>query len=249
MQVRKLLVGAMVIVSCSFVACEDDPSDVIVNATLDTPNVAPAIALTGPEFPGNTFSSLGSPKLRLWVVVSDGNGLDDIAGVFMTIGSIQLNGVIARPDISSSPPNVCDHGPDFVDNNDVDISSALPASLPGFTNIRLFNSGDGVYESTGMSPPEPSGMSDGINLVDLESASVDFTPTDLSCVSYFEGYSVFMVNPPAVPSAQNVFITYVDMTLRNISVTVYDAAGATATATFPDIRTIWSKPNEETTLP
>jgi hypothetical protein len=239
----------MVIAFCSLIACDNDPSDVIVNATLDSPNVAPAIVLTGPELPGNTFSSLGYPRLRLWVLVSDGNGLDDISGVFMTIGSIQINGIIARPDESSSPPNFCDHRPDFVDDNDVDISSALPTSLPGFTNIRLFNSGDGVYETPGILPSDPSGMSDGIELVDLESASVDFTPTDLTCVDFFEGYYVFMVNPPTVPSAQNVFITYVDITLRNISVTVYDAAGETATETLPDIRTIWSTPSEETTLP
>ena len=54
---------------------------------------------------------------------------------------------------------------------------------------------------------------------------------------------------PAVASPQNVFITYMDVEYGGISVTAYDAAGASVTAHFPNLRLVYSTAEERTAAP
>jgi hypothetical protein len=242
-----LLLSFGVIGVLSQSACEEDGEDVVVNATLEDENVAPSIVLVGPDYPGATTQTYFS--LSGWyVLVADGNGLEDISAVFLDIGSIDLNGIIARPDLSTSPPDFCDHAPSFVDNDTLDIDSALPASFPGIDNVPMYHSTGGLYETPGLLVTDADFCFDCPVLLQLDKASPTFSPTELTCAQD-ELFDLFRVNPPTLPAPTETFIAQVDVTLRNITVTVYDSEGARATADVPDLRVIYLTRDEERALP
>jgi len=210
-------------------ACEDT----VVNSTLQQENKPPSITVFGPDFPGNAVEVETVPS-SLYVVVADPDGFEDIAVVFLDIGSIVLNDVIARRDASSDPPNFCTHRPLYVDNDVVDIASVLPASVPGHTKIFMSRSSGGIFVAPVFVLPN-NYYGGSILLVDLQAQSSTFTDWE-ACAS--GGFGHFVVNPPTVPTPTGTFITLVDVTLTGITATVYDAAGASASVAFPELRVV-----------
>lgn len=228
-------------------ACSDEKGDVIVNASLRGDNQPPSVLFIQPEYPGNAVTLVGRNLSGFSALVADGNGLEDISAVYLNIESVQLNGVICRPDKSTSPPNYCDHGPLYVDNDTLDISGVVPTMYPGL-NIAMFHVSGGIYGTEYLAPQaDPYGY--GLGLIDLENASSLFSPSLLTCNDYYNGYHSFRVSPPIAPTETEVYTTLVDVTLIGISVTVYDGAGESTTASAPDLRVTFMTVSEDTTLP
>ena len=230
----------------AFPACEGDPDEVIVNATLEDENDPPSIVFVGPDFLGGVVSTYTSTQW--YALVGDADGVGDISAVFLDIGSIDFNGVIARRDASTSPPNFCDHGPLFADNDTLDINAALPASIPGVSQIKMFHDDGGFYRTPFLEPSGSDCYGSCTPLFRLDTASATFSLTKLTCVDYRAFYT-FRVSPPTLPTPTEVFITQIDITLRDVTITAYDSAGKSAAAVVPDLRVIYLMQAEEQTQP
>ena len=55
--------------------------------------------------------------------------------------------------------------------------------------------------------------------------------------------------PPAVPCATDVLVTHIEIDYPGVPATAFDAAGESATTTFPDLRKVLSAAKRETTPP
>lgn len=228
-------------------ACEDT----IVNSSLRGENKPPSIVAMGPTFPGNAVET-ESYLTELFVIVADPNGVEDVSAVFLDIGEIVVNNVIARRDASTDPPQFCTHGPLYVDNDVLDIMPALRTSFPGSTydparigRIFMTSGNDGVFVVPRLGVfPDLGGQSQGFTfLLDLVEACGSCSESQL-CAS--GGFGNVVVS---LPSPTEAFVTLADVTLVDMKVTVYDAAGLSATANFADLRVTYTTTEERATLP
>jgi hypothetical protein len=237
------------IVLVTLSACEDT---IVNNNSLRGENKAPSIVGMGPAFAGNALETELFLE-SLYVIVADPNGVEDISAVFLDIGEIVLNNVIARRDASTDPPNNCTHRPLYVDNDVLSIMPALRTSFPGSVydparigRIFLTGGNDGVFYTPRLTVDTGGGGFGGSLLLDVQQACGTCTPSQV-CASF--SFDNFVVNPPTLPAPTEAFVTLVDVTLVDVKVTVYDAAGLSANANFPDLRVTYTTPEEATTLP
>lgn len=223
----------LVLAMCSIVVlcgCEED--DFFV--TVDSENDPPLILSQGPEFPQGTVEIVGCCADDIWVLVGDPDGLDDIAAVFIDIEAVQINDVIIRPDAMSGNCASVDYTP----NNTIDTTSlfALPIQIPGIHSEPLELDQGGIYRTHPFGVPS----------IDVVSAALGQPSGCATGGGYLDWITL---NPPAVPLTLNVFVTFLDVEFRGTSVIVYDAAGDSATTTYPDLRIVYTTAEEQTIAP
>ena len=215
--------------------CEGDTTVRVVPVTVE--NSPPVILSSTPDFDDGERFEGGAPDL--WIVPSDPDGADDIAAVFFHIDTVTLNSLIVRPD---SAPEPCRR----VNYSDMDTINVWPLlnSTAFEMNTPLSRLGSGAYAV----------YLDYFDLTDggLVGWADEFGPQVKGCGSgldynlFFEAFGLY---PPALPAPRDVHVTYADFTLRGVTFTVYDHAGATATRTYPDLSVYFTNPTEEATLP
>jgi hypothetical protein len=213
---------------CCWIACENTT---VVNQP--APNQPPLIL------------SVSAPARDIFVpplfevVVGDPNGLDDIAAVFLDIDSIRVSGVIARPSHVLGNCLAATYAP----NDTVAITAWVPRMLPGLGRVTMTRDDGGLFVAAPIcsssvqcscgpclrTPPLGPLMWPGC----IFSSWVDF----------------LSLSPPAVPSPVDVFVTYFDTEYRGIRATVYDASGASATRTLPNVRVVYITPEERSVAP
>lgn len=228
-----LLAGLFVATGC------DDEDKIVVNS--EDPNDPPLIVTHGPDIPNGgfvqiaDFDPLGVP---IWVLGGDPDGLDDLSVAALTVDSITLNRYIARPDTSTSGCLAFSYG-DTIPANQI---LATPMTLPGIPFHSMLRHEGGLFQS------QPLGSYLGFpDFVALSPTLDDWGGGCGSTNGMVAG--PYTLIPPAVPSPKTVAITYVDQTFHGVKVTLYDKVGATAVATYPDIRLVLTTSREQTASP
>ena len=225
------------------VGCSDKVN--VTSVSKPSENRPPLIIRKGPAYSSGPIDA-GTSGQNLYVLVGDPDGLDNIAAVFLDVGSVVLHRAIARPGASTG---FCE-GPSYAALDTFDVMPIISTTYPGISDCPLEPSEGGYYSIGGFifppafvtTPPVCSA------LPHLETGSEFFGPLVGSTCFPLPFYAVG-VYPPAVASPRNIFITYADIEYKGISVTVYDAAGASATATFPDLRLVYQTAEERQATP
>lgn len=244
-----LILGAILVVG--FASCDDAEETIVVNSILEeAPNSPPRIILQGPDYASGSLELIAfDTPPEFFVLVADADGLEDISTVFFGIDSLIVYDVIVRPDSSSSASNRCDHAPSYANPDTINIMPLIPSVFPGVKNIPM----EPLLGSYYMSPPlcrTRSGFEQFPcpTFPNISEASSTFSRPS-KCVGFGIDYFHFVINPPAPDTAIDVFVTYVDVEYAGISVTVYDAAGASATTTFPNLRIVYTTEQEKLNAP
>jgi hypothetical protein len=218
----------------SMIGCEDE---IIVNVPPQTEeNSPPVILLSGPEF--DPSEPIQGPLEKIWVLASDPDGADDIAAVIFRIDTITLNSMIIRPDSATEECRRIH----YADNDTINIMPFLETTV--FTiEISLYrqNSLHSFYATYPAFFPNQ-----------MSALSPYFGRTVKDC-SYGGDYNLYLdrfgMYPPAIAVARDVHVTRIDLSLHDISITVYDQSGATATVEYPDLEVFFTNATEEATLP
>jgi hypothetical protein len=222
--------------------CSDEDKIVVENVVEEGPNNPPVIATFGPEVPNGGFEQTayyGADGVPLWIIGGDPDGLDDLSVAVLRVDSIRFNRFIARPDTSTTGCIRFSYG-DTIPSDQI---LPTPMTLPGIAFHSMLRSGVG-----GLFQSQPLGGYLGFpNLVDLSPTLDNWGGGCGPSQALVSG--PFTVVPPAVPSPKTVGITYVDLEFRGVTVTLYDKVGATAIASYPDIRIVFTTPEERTALP
>jgi hypothetical protein len=241
--------GAIVICLLLCASCQEDKHEISVDPVLQEPgNEPPSIIAQGPDFPSGALEIIeygATPEF--FVLVADPNGLDDISIVFFTIDSLIVHDVIVRPDTSTASPGSCYHGPSYADPPTIDIMSLIPRVFPGIKNYPMELQQGGYYTGFSLCIPCEDCWGQFCVFPAVHKASNAFSPSSLWCTS--SALFQFVINPPASDTAKVVFVTYLDVEYAGINATVYDAAGATGTATFPNVRIIYTTAEEKLSAP
>lgn len=220
------------VVAASLAACGDD------GAVLQVPdNRPPSIILAGPEY--DTANPLRAPLPSLWVVAIDQDGAEDIAAVMLRISQVTLNSIIVRPDDSAQD---CRY-PYYADGDTINILPYLTK-----TTFRVERPLARSYDGTYVISPNYRLLTEG-GLVPHSSVLGQWVKGCRWGLDYLYMLEEFGVHPPALSRPRDAYVTYADVSIRGITVTVYDQSGASATRTFPDFRGIFTNSLEDTTLP
>jgi len=127
----------------------------------------------------------------------------------------------------------------------INIMPYIPTSLPGVENIIMSKGDGGLYYSGYYSLSYRSFMDGGI-----EGLADEFGSGVKSCGNspwdYIEHFGAY---PPSVSVAQDVFVTYLEFELVDITLTVYDAAAESTTVNLPNLKTVYTTKLEEETAP
>jgi hypothetical protein len=219
--------------------CNDEDKIVVQNATDDI-NDPPLIVTHGPEVPNGGFEQITyySPQgVPVWVLGGDPDGIADLSVAALTVDSISLNHFIARPDTTK---NNCIR---FTYADTIPSQQILPTpmTLPGIPFLAMTRGEGGLFQS-----PALGGYLGFPDFVSLSSTLDNWGGCSTS-QPIVDG--PFYANPPAVPSRTVIVITYVDLEFRGVKVTLYDKVGATAVVHYPDIRIVFTTPEEQVALP
>lgn len=222
--------------------CNDEDKIVVENVVEEGPNDPPVIATFGPEMPSGGFeqtSYYGAEGVPLWIIGGDPDGLDDLSVAILRVDSTRLNRFIARPDTSTGSCLRFSYG-DTIPSDQI---LPTPMTLPGIAFHSMSRAGlGGLFQS------QPLGSYLGFpNFVDLSPTLDNWGGGCSSSQALVSG--PFTVVPPAVPSPKTVAITYVDLEFRGVTVTLYDKVGATAVASYPDLRIVFTTAEERIALP
>ena len=213
------------------VGCGDE---VVVNPPPG--NSPPRILLSGPEL--DAVNPIRGPLPTLWVIPSDPDGADDIAAVVLKVGTVTLNSMIVRPDSAEARCVWVHYAPmDTIDVLPFMTKRTFEVLLPLRNDAGVY--GSGLYYWT---------LTEG----GLMAHSPVFGPYVKDCYSGVD-YQYYLerggLYPPAIAVPRDVHITYASLSLADISITVYDQSGATATATYPNVTVIFSNYKEDQVLP
>ena len=203
-------------------------------------NSPPLILVQGPDFPADGRLEFLHPDgsdyhPELWVAVGDPDGLDDISAVCLDIGSIRIIDMIIRPSDGSASCLRVDFSHGVIPTDSI---LPLPYRLPSLHNERMYIVRDGVYGYSPFSIPDPRTLS-----------PVVLGPPIRGCAYGGASWTWFSLNPPAVETATDVFLTRLVIQFTGISVTVYDAAGNTESTSYPDLQITYSSDAEEAVAP
>lgn len=227
------LAAAGFAIAVSVTGCGDD-----ITITPFVENRPPQILLSGPEY--ETTDPIKAPLPAPWVLATDPDGADDIAAVVLNIESITLNSVIVRPDDAREE---C-RRPYYADNFTIDIMPYLDKQTFRVDNLPLGSGNGGFY-----------GASLTYNLLTeggLGNHGDVFGPAVKSCrwgSDYLYMLEHFGLYPPALVIPRDAYVTYADLSVSGITMTVYDWSGETVTAAFPDLRGFFTNSTEERTPP
>ena len=219
------LVAALLLSSAS---CSEKAQ--IVRVVEETVNLPPTIVALGPSWPSTPIDLSVQAAPSPYVIVGDPNGLGDIALAVFTVDAAVLRRIVVRPDSLLPAEPYCTA---MAWSDSIDITSLLPAAVKtGVDNCLMYRNGSS-FTFSGFSayyydPCRAFPM--------IATASPFFGVPTRSCGP--SSLSRFGVYPPGVPSAVDVNVTFVDVEFQGLHVTVYDGAGHTATATFPNLRLV-----------
>ena len=223
---RHLALGLVAALSLSSASCSEKAEIVRVEPASNLP---PTIVALGPTWPSTPIDLNVQAAPQPYVIVGDPNGLADIALAVFTVDAAILRRVVVRPD-SVLPDPYCTA---MTWSDSINITNLLPATLKtGVDNCLMYRNGSsftfmgfgGYYYDACRAFPL------------IATASPYFGVPTRPCGP--QSLSRFGVYPPAIPSAVDVNVTFVDVEFQGLHVTVYDGAGHTATATFPPLRLI-----------
>lgn len=201
-------------------------------------NHPPQILLSSHEY--DSLSQFKNEMPIPWVIVGDEDGQDDIAAVVLNIEKINIVSLIVRPDDST---NECST-PFYADMDTIDVTPFLKKMTFNISNKGIHRGNNGVYSAylyyfvltdNGI---ESHG--------DVFGASVKPCYSGYTYLTMFEHFGLY---PPALPAPRDVYVTYVKLFISDISITVYDHSGASASVKFPDFYGIFSNPSEDKFLP
>jgi hypothetical protein len=224
-------------------SCGDD---VKVTNVLPVNNEPPRVIAQGPSYPSTIMDYRTAGNPRLFVVVADPNGLEDISAVLFSVDTAIVTSVTTRLDSLVAGFPTCAYS--SVDT--VDISSLHP-SVFSYTmeNGSMAGSG-GVYSMYPFTAPVDGEFRvpgpSAFPRIDLANAS--FGIPLAGCYQLGISLLRFGVYPPAVPVAIEVSLTRMEVEYRGIHATVYDAAGASASTSFPPLRLLYAAPVEPNAL-
>jgi hypothetical protein len=228
---RSLAVPATLLFALTLPGCNDE--DKIVLENQPPTNNPPLIVSFGPDSPVENVAHYGANGVNLWVLAGDPDGLDDINVAALHIDSIQLNRFIVRPDTSTT--GCLKFG--YADTVATAQILAVPATFPGVDFLAMQREQGGLFSANGL------GSSYGyINLVE---ASPTLDQIGGYCGGGFTSVQGPMnAVPPAVPQTKAVVVTYMDVLYKGLKITVYDKVGASALATYPPYRVVYTTPEE-----
>jgi hypothetical protein len=222
-------------------ACDKKDKIVVENVIPAETNQPPVIVAMGPEMPPGGFveTDYFLSGIDLWALVGDPNGLDDISLVAMDMDSVRLVRYIVRPDTSASSCIAYGYAP----GDTVAMASILPvpARFPGVKFLPLTQEQGGLFRSAGLGVQ--------IGAPDIIDTSPVLERWNGGCGGGYEVYGPFYVLPPAVPDRREASVSYAQMEYYGVKVTVYDTAGASASASYPTLRVTLKVPQEPTPLP
>jgi hypothetical protein len=213
-------------------SCGDD---VKVTNVLPVINEPPRILAQGPSYPSTVIDTRTAGDPRLFVVVADPNGLEDISAVLFSVDTAIVTSATIRLDSLVAGFPTCAYS--SVDT--VDISSLHPSTYSHTMENELMDHAGGVYSMYPFTAPFDGEFLFGPSAfprIDLANAS--FGIPLARCHQVGMSLLRFGVYPPAVPVAIEVSLTRMDVEYRGIHATVYDAAGASASTSFPPLRLV-----------
>jgi hypothetical protein len=202
----------------------------IVRVVEETVNLPPTIVALGPTWPSTPIDLSVQAAPSPYVIVGDPNGLGDIALAVFTVDAAVLRRIVVRPETVPTDPNFCTT---VTWSDSIDITNLLPATLrTGVDNCLMFRNGSS-FTFSGFS----AYYYDPCRAFPLISTASPYfgVPTRPCGPGTLSRFGVY---PPAVPSALDVNVTFLDVEFQGLHVTVYDGAGHAATATFPPLRLI-----------
>ena len=156
--------------------------------------------------------------------------------VFFDVETIRIHDVIFRPD--AGVPTCASVL--YEDGNVIDPSPylAVPTDVVGIRDSLMSRNveSDGVYIHPPLRAPSLAELFDTLGIP--------------SGCNFGGGYREWLfLLPPAVPTPTDAFVTHLDVEFVGITATAYDKAGESATATFPDLRIVFTTGEEVATLP
>jgi hypothetical protein len=224
--------SAVVLVSV-LASCGDN---VKVTNVLPVINEPPRILAQGPSYPSTMIDIRTVGDARLFVVVADPNGLEDISAVLFSVDTAIVTNVTTRPDSLVAGTPTCA----YRSADTVDISSLYPSVFSHTMENEPMSGAGGVYSMYPFTAPldgEFFGGPSAFPRIDLANAS--FGVPLARCHQVGISLLRFGAYPPAVPVAIEVSVTRAAVEYRGIHATVYDAAGASASTSFPPLRLLY----------
>ena len=236
-----ILIGAITLFTAF--GCGDDDEEITITSVLEqSTNTPPTIVDQGPDFEGQTFQAIklrygyGPSGPKLWVLVGDADGVDDISSVVISVDSVLVHSTIVRPDTVTNPSHCATL--DYADPDTLDLNETIATVYPGVVSVPMEQIQGGRFETVW-------NYGEGGDFFGYRGAvRPDFT-------SYFETLQstsrctngtyleVFAIVPPLSDPGMIGFLTRADVEYRGIAVTAYDAIGESATATFADLRIVY----------
>lgn len=228
---------------CLALSCDKEDTIVVQNIHEALTNQPPRIVAYGPDMPAGGFQQLSYSRIgvKLWVLVADPNGLEDISLVTMDMDSLRLVRMIVHPDTSAS--SCIEYGYQSGDTLPSNAILPLPAGFPGVKFLPLTRVQGGLYQTEGL-----GGEFGFPDLIEASPVLEDFTGFCYAPGTY-QIYGPFRVVPPAVPSPRDAGIHYATVDYYGIKMAVYDKVGASATVTYPTLRVIFKVYPEPTPFP
>ncbi len=243
-----MTLGTLVALSSIAIGCSDTNKIQVDSVLRPLDNRPPTIVATGPVFPSGPVEVIsGSSAPVPYVLVADPVGLDDISVVLFTVDSVVVHRVIARTD-TVLPGEFC-RRVSYAPLDTFPLEPYIPSFYRGPVNCLMSPAQGGYYRSASFAPLQFYTGSECPAFPRFDTASSFFIPGSISGCYYDGGLLSFQIVPPAVLSTRNLFITYADVEYSAISATVYDGAGASATAKFPKLRLIYTTIDERGAAP
>lgn len=233
LSVLKLLAAIFLVGLVPLSGCDDET----INLVQRPENSPPRILLSGFDY--DSIGVTRGPVTGPWVLPTDPDGAEDIAAVILNVGSMTLNSLIVRPD-SAEAECVWAH---YADMDTFNLMPHLPTTTFSIENLVLYGY-RGIYaEGFDYHLLTAGGMS---SHLDSTGPLVKGCYSGVDWQYYLERFGLY---PPVMVPARDVHVTYADISVNDISITVYDQSGASDSATFPDARIVFTNPREDATLP
>jgi len=235
---RRPALALLAALSLSSASCSEKAQ--IVRVVEETVNLPPTIVALGPTWPSTPIDPAVQAVPAPYVIVGDPNGLGDIALAVFTVDAAVLRRIVVRPDSVLADP-FCTA---VTWSDTINITNLLPATLGTGVDHCLMNRNGSSFTFTGF----PGYYYDPCRAFPMISTASPYfgVPTRPCGPGTLSRFGVY---PPAVPSAVDVNVTFVDVEYQGLHVTVYDGAGHTATATFPPLRLIYRAYGEKPSPP
>ena len=213
------------------------------------PNRSPRIIAQGPAWDADPIDVGRAGAPRPYVIVADDDGIDDVSGAFFAVETAIIHRFISRPD--SIPGGFYCTFVAYTDT--VDLRALVPTTFMGVVENCPMTHGPyaadhfstNVFDQFAGYGGAPCSA---LPRIDLASPYFG-TPVAPCGPQLYEVFSRFGIYPPAVPTAYDVSVTYLDVEYRGLRAVVYDAAGASATASFPNLRVIYMTNGERLAPP